>query len=204
MATQFGSDGTAVAPQLGIPVEKARQLVSNLLKGMKGLAAFKEKSSKEVREKGYVEVNRETGHRIYWYDWPQWKARQESFTREFWEDYKAHHKGTNDNIANMVRNHFKAASSWDRMALNGPTQGGGAICLKEAATTLFNWIVDNGYFNKIKIVNLTHDEINSEFPEKLKDTYPKMVAKIMKDACAKYYHKLPVPAEAEVETYWKH
>lgn len=203
-AVQFGSDGTAVAPQLGIPVEEARKLVNNLLQGMQGLASFKEYSSKRVRELGYVEVNRETGHRIHWYDWPQWKARQERFTREFWEDYKTHHKGTNDNIAIMVRNHFKAASSWDRMALNGPTQGGGAICLKEAATELFNWIVDNGYFNKILIVNLTHDEINSEFPKELKNTYPSLVANIMKKACAKYYHKLPIPAEAEVSDHWVH
>lgn len=203
-AVQFGSDGTAVAPQLGTPVEEARKLVNNLLQGMQGLASFKKYSSKRVRELGYVEVNKETGHKIYWYDWLEWKRRQESFDNAFWEEYKLKHKGTNDEVAQMVKYHFKAASSWDRMALNGPTQGGGAICLKEAATELFNWIVDNGYFNKILIVNLTHDEINSEFPKELKDTYPSLVANIMKKACAKYYHKLPIPAEAEVSDHWVH
>lgn len=81
---------------------------------------------------------------------------------------------------------------------------GGAVVLKVAATTLYRWIVNNGWWGKILLVNFTHDEINSEFPEELKDTYPKLVAKIMQDAAAKYYHKLPIPAEAEVDTCWRH
>lgn len=81
---------------------------------------------------------------------------------------------------------------------------GGAIVLKIAATRIYRWIVENGYFGKILLVNLTHDEINSEFPEELKDTYPQFVAKTMKDAAALFFHKLPIPAEAEVEPYWKH
>lgn len=204
MAVQFGSDGTAVAPQLGIPVEEARKLVTNLLSDMQGLKNFKEKGSKAVRQLGYVEVMPQTGHKIYWYNWNEWKKEQESYTNEFWDDYKAHHKGTDDYIAQQVKKHFKIASEWDRMALNGPTQGGGAILLKDAVIKLFNWIVDNNYFDKILLVNLTHDEINSEFPQELKDSYPKMVAKIMQDTGAKYYHKLPIPAEASVEKFWVH
>lgn len=81
---------------------------------------------------------------------------------------------------------------------------GGAICLKDACITLFNWIVDNGYFNKIKLVNLTHDEINSECPKELQDTYPQLVADIMQKTCTKYYTKLSIPAEASVDTHWVH
>lgn len=204
-AVQFGSDGTAVAPQLGISVEEARKLVQNLLNGMTGLKSFKERKSKFVLQNGYVEIMPQTGHRGYWYDWKDWKERQASFTPEFWDDYKAHHKGTGDRVAQMVKEHFQAKSKWcDRMSLNMPTQGGGAILLKIAATRLFNWIVDNGYFGKIKLVNFTHDEINSEFPEELKDTYPKLVEQFMLEAGAMFYHKLPIPAEAAVGDHWIH
>jgi len=203
-AMQFGSDGTAVAPQLRIPVEEARQLVSNLLSGMKGLAEFKKRGSRFVRNNGYVVVLPQTGHKIYWQNWSNWKLEEQSYTPEFWEIYKLYHKGTDDDVAQQVKHHMKEGSKWDRLALNGPTQGGGAVVLKEAATTLFNWIVDNGYFGKILLVNFTHDEINSEFPEELKDTYPKLVADIMEQTAAKYYHKLPIPAEASVGKYWIH
>ena len=204
-AVQFGSDGSAIAPQLKISVEAARKLVQNLLNGMTGLKTFKEKSSKFVMQNGYVEILPQTGHRGYWFDWLYWKKVQASYTPEFWENYRLYHKGTKDNVAKSVTEHFKAKSKWcDRMSLNLPTQGGGAVALKEFAIEWFNWVVDNGYFGKILLVNLTHDEHNSEFPEELKDTYPKMVAQMMEAACAKYYHKLPIPAEASVGTHWIH
>lgn len=203
-AVQFGSDGTAVAPQLGVSIEEAKQLVSNLLKNMKGLNQFKIEGSKLVRKNGYVLVHEKTGHKVYWWDYNKWLEVQKSFTPEFWEDYKLHHKNTNDSVAKLVKEHFQAASKWDRMALNCPTQAGGAICLKTACTELFNWIVNNGYFGKILFCNFTHDEINSEFPKELKDTYPDLVASIMKNSAAKYYYKLPIPAEASVGDHWIH
>lgn len=204
-AVQFGSDGTAVAPQLGISVEEARQLVTNLLSGMKGLASFKKKAGNLLMQRGYVEIMPQTGHRAYWHDFQQWKERQKKYDSDFWEDYRLNHKGTGDKVAQEVKMHFKAVSKWrDRMSLNLPTQGGGAIVLKDACIEWFNWVVDNGYFGKIKLVNLTHDEHNSEFPEELKDTYPKMVEELMEKAAAKYFHKLPIPAESAVEKYWVH
>ena len=172
---------------------------------MTGLKAFKEKSSKFVMQHGYVEILPQTGHRGYWHDWEYWKKVQASYTPEFWDEYKAYHKDTGDAIALAVKEHFKAKSKWcDRMSLNLPTQGGGAVALKDFCISWFSWVVDNGYFGKILLVNLTHDECNSEFPEELKDTYPKMVAEMMEAACAKYYHKLPIPAEPAVGDHWIH
>lgn len=172
---------------------------------MSGLKKFKEKGSKFVMSHGYVEIMPQTGHRGYWWDWDKWKERQNSFTSEFWEDYKKNHKGTGDEICKEVKTHFQAKSKWcERMSLNLPTQGGGAVCLKEACIALYNWIIANDYWGKILLCNLTHDEINTEFPEELKDSYPKLVAKIMQDATAKYYHKLPIPAEASVGDHWIH
>lgn len=204
-AVQFGSDGTAVAPQLKISVEEARKMVINLLNGMTGLKAFKEKWSKFVLNNGYMPIMPQTGHRGYWHDWQHWKEVQATYTPEFWDDYKLNHKGTGDEVCKQVKEHFQAKSKWcDRMSLNLPTQGGGAVVLKEAAIALYKWVIDNGYWGKVLFVNFTHDEINTEFPEELKDTYPQVVAQIMQDAAAKYYHKLSIPAISEVADHWVH
>jgi DNA polymerase I-like protein with 3'-5' exonuclease and polymerase domains len=204
-AVQFGSDGSAVAPQLKISVPEAQKLVQNLLNGMTGLKSFKQKSSKFVLNNGYVEILPQTGHRGYWYDWEYWKKVQESYDSNFWEEYKMYHKGTGDSVAIAVKQHFKAKSKWcERMSLNLPTQGGGAVVLKGAMIRLFNWVIDNGYFGKILFCNFTHDECNTEFPEELKDTYPKLVAQFMEEEAAKYYHKLPIPAISEVGDHWIH
>lgn len=204
-ATQFGSDGTAIAPQLKISIEEARQLVTNLLDGMTGLKQFKEVSSKFVLNNGYVEILPQTGHRGYWWDWKYWKKVQSSYNSEFWDNYKLYHKGTGDDVCKKVKTHFQAKSKWcDRMSLNLPTQGGGAVVIKEATTKLYKWIINNGYWGKILICNITHDECNTEFPIELKDIFPNIVSSIMEKAAAKYYHKLPIPAVPEVGKYWIH
>lgn len=189
-----------------ISVEEARQLVNQLLDGMSGLKSFKEKGAKFVMKNHYVEILPQTGHRLYWWNFDKWQQDQSQMTSEFWEDYRMYHKNNpNDPVARWVKEHFQIKSKWcDRYSLNAPTQGGGAVVLKTAMIELYNWIIDNGYWGKILIVNLTHDECNSEFPKELKDIYPKVVSDIMEKAAATYYHKLPIPAEAQVGEYWIH
>lgn len=124
-AVQFGSDGTAVAPQLKISAEEARALVTNLLSGMKGLKEFKRKSEIFVEQNGYVLIHPKTGHKAYWENWGRHKEENAEFGAEgFWDDYKANHKGTGDEVAQKVRRHFKEVSKWkSRNSLNYPTQG---------------------------------------------------------------------------------
>lgn len=47
-------------------------------------------------------------------------------------------------------------------------------------------------------------ELLVEFPSNLKDSFPKVLEKIMFNAAAKYCKKLPIPAEAEVSNCWLH
>lgn len=70
-------------------------------------------------------------------------------------------------------------------------------------TTLFNWIVDNGYFNKVHLCVTVHDEINCDYPEEL-ENFPTVLTTIMEESAAKYCKSLPIPANAEVEKYWVH
>lgn len=108
---------------MGCSMEEAVAFKDAYAKGFPGIAAYKAKGSKSVREKGYIVLCPLTGHKTYWWDHDKWLERQKSFTQAFWEDYRLHHKGTDDNEAKEVRYHFKAASKWDRKALNSPTQG---------------------------------------------------------------------------------
>ena len=199
----FGAAAPTIAKSAGCSEEQAQKYIDDLDEFFAGRTAFVKKGSKFVREHGYVVISPITGHKVYWWDWNEWKERQKSFTPEFWEDYRLHHKGTGDEIAVMVRNHFQAASKYDRYALNSPTQGTGAIIMKDAITSLFNWIVDNNLFGKVKLCVVVHDEINCEFPEEL-ITFPQTLATIMQNSAAKYCKSLPIPAEPTVEHYWVH
>lgn len=122
-ALNFGGGISAIMSSIGCTEEEANEIIQNYEEGFKGTAEFAKKGSKFVRENGYVVMNPMTGHRMIWWDWNEWKERGKTFTPEFWEDYRNYHKGTGDAIALMVKTHFKAASKWDRMARNAPTQG---------------------------------------------------------------------------------
>ena len=80
----------------------------------------------------------------------------------------------------------------------------GAIIIKTAAINLLYWIVNNNLFDKVKLCAMVHDELLVEFPNSLKDTLPHILEDIMFNAAAFYCKKVPIPAEAEVGTYWKH
>ena len=121
---QFGGSAFGLATQLAISQEEAQKYVDSYYNKFKGIADFKEKGSKFVRKNGYVLMCKVTGHKMYWWDHKNWLEMQEVFNSPgFWDDYKLHHKGTGDKIAQEVSMHFRAASKWDRMALNAPTQG---------------------------------------------------------------------------------
>lgn len=201
---QFGGSAFGLARQLGCSEEEAQRYVDAYYGKFKGIKQFKDKGSTAVRNKGYVLINNITGDKMYWYDWENWKKEQNSYTQEFWDEYRMYHKGTGDSIAMNVKKHFQIASKWDRMALNAPTQGTGSNIIKAAAINLFKWIVQNNLFGKVKLCAMVHDELLVEFPEELKDTFPHILEEIMFNAAAKFCKKVPIPAEAEVSDHWIH
>ena len=199
---QFGGSARAIASSLGCPLEEAETIAKAYLDGFPGIAKFKAEGSKAVRQNGYVLMCKYTGHKMYWWDHSKWLERQKSFTSDFWEEYRLYHKNTGDAIAMEVREHFQAASKWDRMALNAPTQNTGIVILKDSITSFFNYIVDNNLFGKVKIVALVHDEANIEYPEDL--NMDVILKKCMEESAAKYCKSLPIPAESSVGTFWIH
>lgn len=204
MLIQFGGSAFGLAKQLGCPEEEAQRYVDSYYGKFKGIKDFKEKGSRAVRQLGYVLINPLTGHKMYWWDWNKWKSEQVEYTKDFWDEYKQYHKGTGDLVSQEVKHHFQVQSKYDRMALNSPTQGTGAIIIKTAAINLLHWIVKNNLFGKVLLCAMVHDELLVEFPKELEDTFPHTLEEIMFSAAAFFCKKVPIPAEAEVGTYWKH
>ena len=202
-AMQFGGSPYAIQGSLGCSMEEAEQIAEDYWKGFKGIADFKKKGSEFVRKNGYILMCKYSGHKMYWWDHKEWLQRQKSFTQEFWEEYRTKHKGTGDAIAQEVSMHFRAASKWSRMALNSVTQGSGIVILKIAMTNFFNWLVDKGYFGKVEIAALVHDESNIIYPAELSDV-PLMQSKCMEEAAALICKSLPIPAKPDISDHWKH
>lgn len=80
----------------------------------------------------------------------------------------------------------------------------GIIILKIAMTAFFKWLVKEGYFNKVKICDLVHDEACIEYPEELKEVVEPKLVSAMEKAAALICKKLPIPAEAATGSHWIH
>lgn len=202
-ALNFGGGAFAIMQAINCTKEEADQIVLNYEEGFKGTAEFAKKGSKLLRQRGYVLMCEYTGHKMFWWDYAKWKEVQNSFDSEFWENYKIYHKGTGDSIEMKVKQHFKAASKWDRMVRNAPTQGTCSIMLKDSQIDTFNWVVDNSYFGKILLCNLTHDEANWEYPKEVSE-FPDKLKFFMENSASKYCKSLPIPAEPAVGGHWIH
>lgn len=200
---QFGGSAFAIQNSIGCTIEKAQEFADSYAKGFPGISAYKYKASKIVRSKGYILLCPITGHKTWWEGFNRWKEAQSSYTQDFWNEYKEVHKPSKDSVYLEVKKHFQEVSKFDRKSLNSPTQGCGAIILKDSQIAIFNWVVDNGYFGKCLLANLTHDECNWEYPEELIE-FPKLVSKTMEETAAKYCKSVPIPAEATVGDCWIH
>ena len=158
-AYNFGASPATIAETAGISVKEAEDLVRKMDSFFSGLTAFKRQAAADVKAKGYIDICPETGHRLYWWDWKEWVANKSKMTQDFWEEYRAVHKGTGDSVALFVKAHSGAADKYAKLGLNAKTQGTGAIIFKDACTNLFNWIVDSKLFNKVKICVGVHDKL---------------------------------------------
>ena len=187
-------------------MEEAEEIEKNFYKKFPGIKLFKEKGGKFVRKNGYIIMCHTTGHRTNWEGFEGWKEEGEeinSFDSKTWEEYRIlKEQDKNHPLIKRVKNYFGKSAKMERLALNAPTQGSGAIIIKEAAYRLFDWILKNNYFNRVKIVNITHDEINVEFPEELKDFFPTFLANLMQESAAKLYTLRPYPADPPLGDHW--
>ena len=204
---QFGGSAHGLSTQLAIPKDLAQKYVDNYYDKFRGIAAFKEKGYKEVCKTGYVTICKYTGHRTFMPDWPEYKKLMDD--EEFWERYDYLHDTLTYKEFKKTYEYQRVAdinrgvSKWSRMVLNSPTQGTGIIILKDAMSSFFKWIVENGYFGKVLICDLVHDECVAEYPKELVEV-PQILKNIMEESAAKFCKHLPIPAAPEVSDHWVH
>ncbi len=131
----MGGGYISIASSLGITEEEAKMIEDAFDNAFKGIATFAKEGFKKVLNKGYVLINADTGHKMYWWDHKVWKKRNASFDSEFWDHYRSLKNSMSKEDFDktkerrLVSYHYKASSKWGRMALNAPTQGEPLPCI---------------------------------------------------------------------------
>lgn len=207
----YGGDANTLIGRDHIPEEEARQIEANYRKGFKGVAAYQAYQRKVVMQLGYINTCPEVGYRAYIYDYDKLKATQNKFGKDFWDTYRRLKVTDPTNpIVEEVRHYFKRKSASERQSINYPIQSRGSAIFKICAVNLFNWIVKNGLFGKVKFCIPAHDEFNIEAPEEIAEEVADKLHECMVKA-GKFICRI-VPLDAEVSrlkdgtlpTYWIH
>lgn len=207
----YGGDANTLVGRDHIPEEEARQIEANYRRGFKGVAAYQAYQRKIVMQLGYINTCPEVGYRAYIYDYDELKATQDKFSKDFWNTYRRL-KVTDptNSIVKEVRHYFKRKSASERQSINYPIQSRGSAIFKICAVNLFNWVVKNGLFGKVKFCIPAHDEFNIEAPEEIAEEVANKLHECMIKA-GKFICKI-VPLDAEISrlkdgnlpTYWVH
>lgn len=207
----YGGDANTLIGRDHIPEGEARQIETNYRKGFKGVAAYQAYQRKIVMQLGYISTCPEVGYRAYIYDYDKLKAIQDKFGKDFWDTYRRLKVTDPTNpIVEEVRHYFKRKSASERQSINYPIQSRGSAIFKICAVNLFNWVVKNGLFGKVKFCIPAHDEFNIEAPEEIAEEVANKLHECMVKA-GKFICKI-VPLDAEVSrlkdgtlpTYWIH
>jgi DNA polymerase I-like protein with 3'-5' exonuclease and polymerase domains len=100
--------------------------------------------------------------------------------------------------------YFSWQGKYFRLALNNPVQATSAHMTKRAACLLFDYIVDNGHFRKVRICNIPHDEFVLEVDESLVDEYKKVLEDCMIKGGQYYLTSglVDIKAEANIGDSW--
>lgn len=207
----YGGDANTLMNRDHLPKKEAEQIEANYRKGFKGVAAYQAHQRKVVMQLGYINTCPEVGYRAYIYDYDTLKETQDKFCKEFWDKYRVLKVDDPANpIVEEVRHYFQRKSTSERQSINYPIQSRGSAIFKICAVNLFNWVVKEGLFGKVKFCIPAHDEFNIEAPEEIAEKVADELHECMVKA-GKFICKI-VPLDAEVSrlkdgtlpTYWIH
>lgn len=71
-------------------------------------------------------------------------------------------------------------------------------------TLFFKWLCQQGYFGKVLLCNLIHDETVIEYPAEWKDNIVPVLKMYMEKAASVICKKLPIPCVPETGLWWIH
>lgn len=202
----YGGDFNTIANNKGIPINEAKKIYEDFMKGFPGIKKYQDYCRAVVLQKGYILMNPILKHRAHLYDSKFLSRMQEKFKESgFWEYYREMKESSPycDTVMD-VKKYFKRKSELEKESINYRIQNRGACCFKLAAIKFFNWIINNNYQNIVKIAAIVHDEFDVEAPESIAEEVKDTLIKCMVAGGKPFCPNVFLGADAEVGDCWIH
>ena len=161
-AILFGGNGDTIARNLNLSIEEGNEVYESYFKAFPKLKAYFDYIKPIVVKNGYVHFNNITGRRSYHQEFDEYQKLDSTITREWWENYKKHKAHSTQEFLDYYKpackRYFELRGELERMALNYRCQGSSSDMSKLAGVWFFDWIIENNFFNIVKISNFIHDK----------------------------------------------
>ena len=172
----YGGSAFTIASNLNIPTYKAKIIYNAYMDSFPTLGDYFDKVSGAAKNNGYILLHEKTGHKRFIGGWDEWKG--------------------------SLHQDKKFEGMMYRQALNTPIQARAAMMTKLAAIYLFDWILDNKRFGKVKLVNMIHDELVVEVHQRKAEEMALVVQDCMVRAGEYILDTLPIKAEPNITKEW--
>jgi len=220
-AINYGGSGIGIADQLGLSVDQGQYIYDAYFRAFPGLKAYFDETKKFGVENGYVLISPVTGKKSYVDYYDEFVQIKNEMTKDFWDRYKQLKNSDTPTAREMkekVSKFFRKRGDIERMSLNYGIQGESAEITKLACVYFWTkYLVPNNLLFKVLIVNIIHDEILIETPEKIAQQAAAQLEKAMEiaqqaaaqlekamvDAGAKFCKRVPLKADPCIAPYWK-
>ena len=207
----YNGNADTIKRNFGLSEEEANRIYNAYMSGFSGLKEYQEYKHKDWWDKGYILISELSGHKAYIYDYKELKETKEWMGTLDW-DYYREMKRTDPKCYTVerVRNFFKRKSALDKQSSNYEIQGTGALIFKVATVYFWNRMLENNWFNKVKLCIPVHDEWNIEAPEEIAEEVAETLYKCMLKAGAFFCTRCKLDADisrlenGELPTYWIH
>lgn len=211
-AVFYGSQGKAIATNLNLTDEEATNLYRKFMDGFKGLEQYQSFRRKDWLDKGYILINKKTGHKSFISDIDWLQSCKKRFTgNDFWNNYrKLKETDQYSPIVQEVKSYFKHRSNLERNSINYPVQGCGALCMKTAMVNFFAWLRKKGLLFKVLLCVMPYDECCFEAPDEVADECALKMKECMVKAGAYFVTKCKLDADisydksGKLPNYWIH
>ena len=212
-AIGYGGDFNTLANNNDIPIEEAKQIYEDYMKGFPGVKKYQDYCRKEVVNKGYILMNPVTKHRAHIEDWNNRWKKIKDFTNQpgFYEEFNRMKKyDPYSKEVYWIRQWFKKKSEIEKQSINYRIQNRGAMTFKLSGIYLFKWIIKNNYQNIVKLCIPAHDEWNCECPKDIGEEFAKILQQCMEKGAKPFCTRLPLSTDisrlpnGELPNYWIH
>lgn len=119
-AINYGGDYNTISKNDGIPIEEAKEIYDNFMKGFPGIKRYQDYCRAAVMRDGYILLNPLTGHRAHIYDAEELKETHNKMQEPgFWEYYQnVRKRNPQDEIVQEVRHYMQRKAASEKQSIN--------------------------------------------------------------------------------------